>query len=297
MNGSSVMVVCREQAGILESCLLAALVPVAAKGIAFEAERFPRGSSTVFRLVPAAGRRSQETVKALRSAAAAGVADFMLGHHLPARLRRLAERCYPDLEPADLDAVAAEARHVLVGGVAGEAARDLRAALEDWFSRHPEVAVEGYVRFRLGDLLAESGEALHRAARRLLGQREEAGFLAAVRAGLERADRRLGRAHVQRLGEAYLLLGEGGPPPDLPAGLGLVPEAGGVRGDEDGLLAALFWLNPGCIVLHGPDLPADCRRVLDTAFPGRVVACDCCGGPAARAGRSARSPEGGHRSG
>lgn len=273
---SSLLVGCKEHAAWLEERLTRELGPLAVKGLLLEAERFRRGHLTFFR-AGLSGRRSQEAARLLRGAVAEAVADHILGPLLAARVSRTVARGYPEFGCQEVERVAAAVIGRL-GATLAAAREETRAQIEEWLARHPKLTVEGFLRFRLGGLFRSLASLLHRAAEEVLLEKEEAGFVALVKSNVESAPGKLAADHVFGHERGYVLAGEGGYALDLPSLLGLARDGTASLGDEDALLAGLFWLNPDRVVLHGAELPQPSRRVLVAVFGPRMERCVCCQG-------------------
>jgi putative sporulation protein YtxC len=214
---------------------------------------------------------------AVRAALAEGLCDFILDGCRQRLLRRLVAARYSYFTPAEQAEIVATAERAL-------AARDrregVRSRLLQYLQGQNTLIVEGFLTFRLKDLVGEAEEALDGAVDAFLLQREYREFIRLLRHFVETLPPRHDLVHaVLQPGGGFRLADADGSP--LPAD----PAAGGAAADgelapEDRVISALVTLAPRAIVLHRPAGPAalseEALATVREVFGTRLHVCAGC---------------------
>lgn len=224
---------------------------------------------------------------ARRRALAEGVADFIVQTYQPRLLRRLVSSRHSYFAPAEQRDILARAARALNARSGRER---VLARLADYLEHEAMLIVDGFVTFRLQDMVAEAEEAVDGAVDAFLLQREYQEFIALLRHFVDTLPPRHDLVHavLQPGGRLRLVDADG----HALAGAGETDPALGDLAPEDRVISALIPLAPRSVILHQPArsgaLAADGVAAIRDVFGARLHLCDGC--RICRQGSAARSP-------
>jgi len=213
----------------------------------------------------------------VRSALAEGVCDFILDGCQERLLRRLVTSRYSYFTaPEQTEIVAAAAR--ALGAI--ERRERIRMKILQYLERQNTLNVEGFLTFRLQDLVAEAETALDGSVDAFLLQREYQEFIQLLRHFVETLPPRHDLVHaVVQPGGAFRLTDADGHPlaRDAAEGDGALPPD---LAPEDRVISALVTLAPETVVLHRPAgnaaMAEEALATIREVFGGRVHVCGGC---------------------
>ncbi len=213
----------------------------------------------------------------VRAALAEGVCEFILDGCQERLLHRLVTSRYSYFTPPEqAEIVAAAGRQLL----AGERRERIRMRILQYLERQNTLIVEGFLTFRLQDLVAEAEVAVDGSVDTFLLQREYQEFIQLLRHFVETLPPRHDLVHaVMQPGGAFRLTDADGHALSRDAA---EVEAGGPAdlAPEDRVISALVTLAPRRVVLHRPAgehaLGEEGLATVREVFGGRLHLCGGC---------------------
>jgi putative sporulation protein YtxC len=215
----------------------------------------------------------------VRAALAEGVCDFILDGCQQRLLRRLVTTRYSYFTSAEQAEIVAAAERAL-GAL--ERRERIRMRVLQYLERQDTLIVEGFLTFRLQDLVAEAESALDGSVDAFLLQREYQEFIQLLRHFVETLPPRHELVHaVLQPGGGFRLTDADGHPLSRDGGEGEVVGAPAPDlAPEDRVISALVTLAPRRVVLHRPAgdaaLPAEAVATVREVFGSRLHLCGGC---------------------
>ncbi len=277
------------EAEALRAALADAVRPLERSGALVRVEERRRGEAHFVSCRLEGDPGSGSAAVAFRRLLADALASWIVDCDQPRLLRRLIAVRYAYLDDSERESVfALVARRLAEGGAGGPGPgaggapawrEQVRGALLSYLLQHDTLVLEGFVRFRLKDYVADLAVAVDRAVDAFLMEREYREFIGLLRYFVNsRTDRPPLADCFLRADGGFAVEDEAGCP--LPAdGLEELDagEAPAGVAMEDLLVSALISIAPRRVRLHGPGLSADALGSLREVFLGEVEVCGGCG--------------------
>ena len=234
------------------------------------------GDNGVIRFQMPAGPEAAERISSCREIGRI-LAEYTLLEQEPQMLREYGGRIFGVEDPVELDALVAEAVAILDGDPDGcpagrETGREkrLRRLAERFAAGLAEGGhfhVDGYIRFRMQDYLAEVAEAAETAWEEKRKEKQFEDFMELLRLLAEWQDTGVSAVHVLHGGgKAFRLLDENMRP--LP---GASTPDGAESGEENELVSRLLAVSPRKVHIHTPEPDAQVIRTLIFIFGERAA--------------------------
>lgn len=227
-----------------------------------------------------------ELNRRFRLLVANAVADLIVNRWGTVFLRRLVRTHYGYFDATEQDLICSRAERMLNQGRGADAlSQRLRrkgrvlARLTEYLEKSSELVVDGFVTFRLKDLVEEMEDALDQAVDEYLMEKEQREFLQTLRGYV--ASQRPRSGLVNLLFEpdgGFSLLNAGGSQVGAAqlADLGLDPVQGAID-HEEALISALLALLPALVSVHRARVaPAGVVDLVRAVFADRLSLCDGC---------------------
>jgi putative sporulation protein YtxC len=205
------------------------------------------------------------------------LAEYTLTEQEPLMLREYCHCQFGVKDPVELDALVAEAVALLDGSPEQDTAgrskgrerrlRKLAARFAAGLAEHERFHVDGYIRFRLKDYLAEVAEAAETAWEEKRQERQYQDFMELLKSLAQWQETGVPVVHVLHGGgQAFRLLDENMRP--LPGGIG---QDGEETGEENELVSRLLSVSPEQVHIHTPEPDSQVIRTLVFIFGERAA--------------------------